>query len=645
MGRSRGVRHLVAQALGHHQAGAWAQAESLYLQVLAAEPHHALAVHNLALILAESGRGRDAQKRLERLLKARPDEAAPHLLLGRLLGAEGKATRSLFHLRRALALAPGRLENWLDAIAAAATQRRPDAALTMAEQAAPLFPTRPELSFQIGMGLLENAQPEPARIWFNRALAADADYAPALYNLAIILQTDGNPAAALRMFRHANRVDPQHALPPTCLGDLELRLGDVPAANASLDAWLEQYPNDAAAISNRLMAAQYVPGVTAESLHTLHAMWEARIGGKVTPMPLSTRQRGAVLRVGLVSADLRMHPVGQFTIRAIEALNPAAIALVIYSGTTAPDALTARFRACAAQWHDIAGWSDETLATTVRADTIDVLIDMAGHTTDIRLGAFARRPAPVQLSWAGYFGTTGCAAIDGIIADRHLAPPGEEHAYHERILRLPDGYLCYDPPADAPEIQPADPARPVRFAAFHHPAKINPVIVRLWARVLATVGESTLHFTYDGFDDADVQARITGWFAAEGIDATRLHFTGRLPRTDYFAHLGDMDIALDPLPYSGGGITCDALWMGLPVVTLPGRSFAGRHSQSHLHAAGLAAFVAQDENDYVRITQSWAMDRVRLNACRMGMRARVASSALCDGARFGAHLTALLESA
>ena len=591
-------------------------------------------------------RGLISLRRLERLVKAQPTHAPHQLLLGRLLGESGLSpTRSLFHLRRALALAPEMPDAWLEAIASAAQQRRPDEAMAFAEQAIAMFPNRADIAGQAAMGLLENNRSETARIWLERALHIDSGYGPALYNLAVLSQSEGEWEAALVLFERAKAVDTKGALPETCLGDLQLKLGDVVGAIESLDAWLLHHPADSIAISSRLMAAQYQAGITAAALWELHGMWQNQVGAKfqpTSPVGFSPRISGK-LRVGLVSGDLRMHPVGIFTIRGIEALDATAIELVAYSGTRSRDALTERFRRCCALWHDIADWSDTRLVETVRRDGIDVLIDMAGHTTDIRLSAFARRMAPVQISWAGYFGTTGCAQIDYIIGDHRLAPVVEKHCYREAILRLPDNYLCYDPPHDAPPIT-APPDGPTRFAAFHHPAKINADVARLWAGILRSDQDSasSLHFTYEGFDTARTRQRVTDWFVAEGVEADRLHFSGRLSRADYFTALGNTHICLDPFPYSGGAITCDALWMGVPVVTMPGQSWAGRHSLTHLMAAGLGELVATDGADYARIVIELAADRARLSVLRAELRDQVRTSALCDGELFGRRLTAVL---
>lgn len=638
-----------AQAVTAHQGGDLQQAEQLYLQVLAGTPAHLMASHNLALILAQTGRAREAERRLERLVKTAPNDASAHLLLGRLLGQMGRATRSLFLLRRAVALASQRPDIWLDTIAALGEQGRTAEVDLIATQALQALPAEPALAVQAGLAWMHAGQDPRAQTWFETALAIDPAYAPALYHLATIHEAEGTMAVALALFRKARACDPDGSLPPVCLGDLELRMGDVARAIASVDAWLPDHPADPVAISNRLMAAQYAPGVTAWSLLPLHGLWQERIGAKISPLPPRPALPEApaqALRVGLVSGDLYVHAVGCTTIPAIEGLDPTAIHLTIYSDAVTQDAVSARFRAKAAVWRQTAGWSDAQLAVAVREDRIDVLIDMSGHTTNIRLGAFARCPAPVQLSWAGYFGTIGCAAINGLIVDQHLVPDGEEAAYTEAVLRLPDGYLCYDPPGDAPAVPVRAPG-PIQLAAFHNPAKINADVVALWARVLQTpeLDGAVLHFTYRHYDVPELQERILAWFTAQGIGPGRVTFTGMLSRVSYFDRLGHMDIGLDPFPFSGGATTCDALWMGVPVVTLPGRTVAGRHSQSHLHAAGHSEWVARDADDYVAIVTKLARDRARLAAIQAELRAGVAGSALCDGARFGRNLQALLQKA
>jgi predicted O-linked N-acetylglucosamine transferase (SPINDLY family) len=292
---------------------------------------------------------------------------------------------------------------------------------------------------------------------------------------------------------------------------------------------------------------------------------------------------------------------------------------------------------------DAAALDDAALAARVRAEDIDILVDLAGHTAGNRLLAFARKPAPVQLTWAGYVGTTGLAAIDWLIADRFHVPPELEPDHVERVLRLPDGYVSYSPPAYAPPVAPLPDE--IVFAAFHNPAKIGARAIALWARVLAAVPGSRLLLKYKTMDSAANRARLAAGFAAHGIAAERLVVEGASPHDRLLARYRDCAIGLDSLPYSGGLTTLEALWMGVPVVTLPGRIFASRHSLSHLCNAGLADLAAGDEAGYVAIARDLALDRARLAALRGTLRARLAASPLLDHARFARGFEAALRAA
>jgi predicted O-linked N-acetylglucosamine transferase (SPINDLY family) len=639
---------MIAQAVQYHRAGDLARAEPLYAQIQAISRNHPLATLNHAMLLARTGRERAAVAKLQGLVKAHPDDALAHRALGQLLWADsGPSAPALYHLRRAVTLDPAQLDAHLELINGYGTLGRMADARQAAEAAMAGFPGRPEPQTQLGVAAIAAGEREEGRRLLEAAVERYPRYAPALYNLARLLDDLGQMEAALALYRRARVADPGFEPAAFNAGDLELRAGDVAAAIACFDASLAQHPADPAALTARLMAAQYVPGVTAESLAVLHALFEQRVGAKLRPAvePRTDPDPGRRLRVGLVSADLHEHPVGYFLIRAVEARDPAAVEYIVYAGGAKDDALGRRFRKAIPQWHDIAAWSDARLAEQIRRDRIDVLIDLAGHTRDSRLAAFARHPAPIQLTWAGYVGTTGLAAMDGLIADRFHVPPEHEPHYVERIVRLPDGYVSFDPPAAAPEVTPlpAGMDGPLTFASFHKPTKINPPLVQVWARLLAAEPGARILFAYAGYELAEVQARIAGWFAAEGIGAERLVFEGRLPQAKLLARYGRTDIALDSFPYSGGLTTLEALWMGVPVVTLPGRSFAGRHSFSHLSVVGLTETIAADADDYVAVVRRLGADRARLAALRAGLRGRVANSPLCDGPRFARGLEAALR--
>jgi len=639
---------IVEQAIRCHFGGAKGEAERLYKQVLAVNPSHPVAGYNLALLLIDSGRLSAARAKLLSLVKAQPGDAAAHHTLGKVFLTEGALTKSLFHFRRALELAPARLDTYIELIDTYRLLGRLDDARQIAGIATARFPERAEVPAKLGIALLAAGLRDDARRLFETALALNPGHVVALYNLAKLTDEQGNLQAALDFYRRARGADPTFEPAAFNLFELELRLGAVGAAVAGFDALLEQNPSDPGTLSTRFMAAQYELGVTAAKLMDLHKAWDLQNGAGLRPTgkhrsPSADRNRR--LRVGLVSPDLQNHPVGYFTIRAAEALDPASIELIVFAGSDVQDAITQRFKRCARRWHSIASWSDDRLASAVSGDRIDVLIDLSGHTRGNRLPAFSRRLAPVQLTWAGYVGTTGLKAMDGLIADRFHVPAGEEADYVERVIRLPDDYICFDPPDDAPSVTPlpAGATGPLTFASFHLPAKINAAVVGLWARILHAEAGSRLWFIYGGFQVAETQARIRDWFGEAGIGGDRLHFEGVLPRRTLLERYGGIDIALDSFPYSGGLTTCEALWMGVPVVTMPGQSFAGRHSFSHLSNVGLTETIARDPEDYIAIVHRLGADRGRLAHLRSELRERVARSPLCDGPRFARNFEAALR--
>jgi predicted O-linked N-acetylglucosamine transferase (SPINDLY family) len=351
--------------------------------------------------------------------------------------------------------------------------------------------------------------------------------------------------------------------------------------------------------------------------------------------------------VGFVSPDFGRHPVGHFLIRGLENLDRGQCETVCYCDRIIKDDLTTRLQAATTIWRDVIGLNDEQLAEQIRADRIDILFDLAGHTAGNRLLVFARKPAPIQITWIGYEGTTGLEAIDYILADRYLIPAGKETFYREQVLRMPDGYVCYDPPAAAPEAGPLPAAKNgcVRFASFNNLAKITPRVVEVWAKVLDRVPQSRLLLKYRGLGGKSVRERYLAMFTAFGVDPSRLEFAPPSDYAEYLAAYRQVDIALDPFPFGGGITTCDALWMGVPVVTCPGETFASRHGLSHLANVGLTDTIARDLDEYVALAVGLAGDLPRLATLRAGLRERMACSPLCDGKRFAEHFAEVLGGA
>ena len=339
--------------------------------------------------------------------------------------------------------------------------------------------------------------------------------------------------------------------------------------------------------------------------------------------------------------------MGYFLIQALENLDRDQCETVCYCDRTIKDDLGPRFEAAATLWRNVASLSDEGLTETIVADRIDILFDLAGHTGNNRLLVFARKPAPVQVAWIGYEGTTGLGAIDYILADRYTIPAGAERWYREQVLRMPEGYVCYDPPKLAPDVAPLAAARNgfVRFGSFNNLAKITPQVVQVWAQILGRVPGSRMMLKYKGLGDASVCRRYLDLFAEFGVDPSRIELNPPSPYAEYLSAYGDVDIALDPFPFGGGITTCDAMWMGVPVITCPGETFASRHCLSHLSNAGLTETIAATTDEYVELAVSLAGDLPGLARLRADLRPRMAASPLCDGKRFAANFMQVLRDA
>lgn len=443
---------------------------------------------------------------------------------------------------------------------------------------------------------------------------------------------------AVRQLEHALVLTPSD---PVVLGNLSLArhlMGDLDGALAALDHALEVMPRRPDLLSNRMMMEQYRPGVTAQSLARLHALYAQRVEGPA-PAPRPAASGNRPLRVGYLSPDYALHPVAHFLAAVLPHHDPERVQAVCYVDRAVGDPTTQRLQAMAPAWVPVARMDDAALAARTKADRIDVLVDLAGHTARNRLPLFARRAAPVQLTWAGYVGTTGLRAMDGLIADRWHVPEGEEAPYTETVWRLGGGYgyVAYAPPPDMPEVGPLPAASHgvTTFGCLNAVTKINAQVAALWARVLDAVPGSLLLLKTDALDDPATAERLRALLGAAGIGPNRLVLEGGSGHAAHLAAYGRIDIALDPFPYSGGMTTLEALWMGVPVVTLTGATFAGRHSTSHLSVAGLSELcVAASPDAYVAKAIALAADLDALAALRGTLRDRMEASPLADHGGF-----------
>ncbi|MCW3476512.1 tetratricopeptide repeat protein [Limobrevibacterium gyesilva] len=354
------------------------------------------------------------------------------------------------------------------------------------------------------------------------------------------------------------------------------------------------------------------------------------------------------IRLGLLSPALKVHPVGWLTVAAFEALDPEAFDIVCLGPHYADDPIQRQFRAIAAEWHTLDQHVGSARVEQLRGLEIDVLIELSGYGDHGLMGLCAERLAPVQVKWVGSQNhSTGLKEMDWFLTDRWETPPELAAFYAERLLVLPDGYVCYSPPAYAPPVAalPALRAGRVTFGCFNNLAKVTATVIETWSAILRRVPGSRFVLKCHQMADAQTRARILHGFARHGVAADRIELRGASPHRELLRQYGDIDIVLDPFPYNGGLTTCEALWMGVPTVTVPGETFASRHSTSHLSNVGLADWVAADRAEYERLAVRWAGDLAALAQLRQGLRARVKASPLCDGPRFGRNLGAALRHA
>ncbi|HEY5291755.1 MAG TPA: peptide-binding protein [Burkholderiales bacterium] len=483
---------------------------------------------------------------------------------------------------------------------------------------------------------------------FERAVALAGDDPQLLANAAEASRRAGRFERALELSQRALALQPDHA------ASLHARVFALEAcwrSDEALEACREAIALQPDFAKLRVSYMMMLNRAAADPALVLeaHCLWGDRFcgaqqaGGVVHRNPPQPQRR---LRIGYVSADLCQHAVSHFVLPLLEHHDPADFEVYCYSNAQASDDVTRRCEALAAHWRDIAYSTDQAADELIRADGIDILIDLSGHTAGNRLRLFARRPAPIQITYLGYPATTGLAQMDYRLTDACADPPGaSESHYRERLLRLPHCLWCFAPPRQMPEVSALPGARAghITFGSLNSMFKLTPALVALWARLLRELPASKLVLATVA--EGESRRRIAREFEANGIDPARLEFHGFLPRNEFWGLHSRIDLALDSFPCNGGATTCETLWLGVPVVSLAGAMFQSRAGLSILSNVGLAELVAHQPEDYVRIALDLARDPERLAQLRSGMRSRMRASPLLDAPGFTRDFEAACRSA
>ena len=629
----------------------------------------------LARILSQTGDLDDAETHARTALERQPDDVVTMAYLGMILMALGRGDEAVAAYRRAVDTKPGNAILLNELGNALAAVGRIEDALAALREAAAARADIPEIHNNLGNVLRSAGQGEAAAASYREALQLLPDYPEAHSNLGVVLQEAGDVEAAADAFERSIGLDPENALVHTHLGTAYATLGrltdavaahreairlapDLAAAHNNLaialkdqgllaearEAYahaLDLEPDASDVHSNLLMCLAYDPDIGGEALLAAHRAWADRHEQPEDPAFEYALDPERQLTIGIVSPDLWSHSVACFVEPFLEHHDRDRYRLVCYADVDRPDETTERLRTQVDAWRAVAPLDDDALYDRILSDRVDILIDLAGHTSDNRLLLFGRRAAPVQVSWLGYGATTGLSQMDYRIVDGDTDPEGATEAfYSEKLLRLSGGFLCYKPPADAPLATGERGDRPLTFGSFNNLAKVGDGVIALWSRILAAVPESRILLKCRQLADPGVRARVEESFWKEGITADRLDLRGRVAsRADHLATYADVDVALDTFPYNGATTTCEALWMGVPVVTLSGRLFVGRFGRSILHRCGLDDWVAETPDQYVSLAHAVAANLPD----RRILREWIAESDLVDGEAFARSMEKTLR--
>lgn len=451
------------------------------------------------------------------------------------------------------------------------------------------------------------------------------------------MQTLGRYEAAINAYRKA--IELQHPRAAEIRENMAAALcmqGKYRESIEHFDMALGLDPANPRIYSSLLLTLHYLTGQDPEGLLERHRRWP---GNTLRPAQAPAKfprpaERPARLRIGYVSSDLRKHSVAFFVESLLAHHDAGRYEITCYSSTNETDATTKRLQGLAHRWRDVADMTDDDLCKRIAEDGIDILVDLNGHTSGNRLTVFARRAAPVQASFIGYPDTTGVTQMDYRLSDAIADPPGLEHLCTEQLVRLPGCFLCYRPPDTAPAVErpPCEKNGFVTFGSFNNLAKVNPEVIAVWAQLMQELPDSQLILKNPSLTDKSTQERYQALFADAGVSAERLRMVGYIP--DDVGHLGAyawIDVALDTFPYNGTTTTCEALWMGVPVISLRGDRHSAKVGASLLTAAGLPEWIADTPGQYVHLARGLAQDAARLAELRQQLRERVAKSRLCSG--------------
>jgi protein O-GlcNAc transferase len=657
-------------ALHHHQAGRMADAEALYRQILAVQPNHPDALNLLGKIASQAGRHEIAADLIRRAIAVSPSDWRYYFGLGNALLAQGRLDEAIaayratlqfkpdFEMalnnlgvasraegnigeavgacRRALQIKPDYAEAWYNLGLALQSQGHADEAIAAIRRALELQPSFPDARNDLGNALMTRGELDEAIAEYRHALQLKPDDPEIHTNLGNALWEGGRTEEAICAYRGALQLKPDYLKAHNNMGVALARQGQLAEAMTAYRHALRLEPDLAWVHSNLIYALHFHQDYNGRMIADEQRRWN-RLFSEPLKQYIQPHANDCTperrLRVGYVSPDFRDHPVGRYVLPLFERHDCEQFEILCYSGVLKPDWMTERFRTLTGKWRNIVGVPDARLAEMIREDSVDILVDLSQHMAGNRLPVFARKPAPIQVSFAGYPESTGLEAIEYRISDRYLETGPHDAAVRQERVCLIDSFYSYDPRGIEVEVNPLPALEngTVTFGCLNNLCKVNERVLSLWARVLGEVKNSRLVISSPA---GSHRQRTQEAFGREGVAASRVEFVDFRPRREYLELYHRLDVLLDTFPYNGGVTTCDALWMGVAVVSLAGKTPVSRAGVSLLTNVGLPELIARSETEYVNIASRMAGDLPHLAELRSAIRDRMKTSAVMNASGF-----------
>ncbi|MBF0193272.1 MAG: tetratricopeptide repeat protein [Magnetococcales bacterium] len=666
--------------LALHSTGLLSEAITAYQKAITIQPDHAQAHYNLGNLLKEQKQNDKAIEHYKKAITIQPDYIDAYNNLGNTLKEQDKLDEAVAILEKASLLQPSSSNTLFNLGTVFFKQGALEKAVVCFNKAITIEPKHAQAHNNLGTTLQKQGELNKAYKSFKQALTIKPDYAQANCNIGDILTKQGKLTDAITYLQKAIKIQPNLAQAHNNYAVALHKLGKFTASIASCKKAISLYPDFAQAYfnigvafqdqgklqeaiasfkqavaiktdyedahSNLLFCCQYIPNQTLGNLFEIHKKWASNLlSYQKTEIfsfdnDTSTNRR---LRIALVSYDLGLHPVGYFVAGFLKHHKRNKFEIICYSDRK-PDEFTKILQGYSDSWLNTDSMGDSELAQRIYDDKVDILIDLGGHTSKNRLIVFAKKPAPIQISWAGYVGTTGLPTMDYLIADKHYIKDYEDKYYTENIIRLPDSWVSYTPPPYAPKTVSKRSSR-IFLGNFGNPTKINYKMLHVWSQILIKAPNTNLLLIYKGMDNHYTANRINSFFVNAGVDKNRIIISGQLSHPQLLAKYNEIDIALDTLPYSGGLTSFEALWMGVPVITTIGDTFAGRHSASILISMGLEKLVTNSFSEYIQLVLDLINDPEKLTLIKKDLHKKTKNSPLCDHVKFSYDLEKELSKA